>query len=76
MTITFKKQSDYGINSTRLNVYSNRRLIGYCGPESREAVKERCFAAVTPINEWNNCFSIKLKKEFGLPLRTNTMAIY
>ena len=66
MTITFKKQSAFGIKSARLNVYSNRRLIGYCGPESREAVKERCFAAVTPINNWQGRFSVQLKKEFGI----------
>ena len=66
MSITFKKQSAFGIKSNRLNVYSNHRLIGYCGPESKEAVSNRCFAAVTPINNWQCRFSVQLKKEFGI----------
>jgi hypothetical protein len=56
-SFTFKDQSIFGINSTKKNVYSKGRLIGYC---------DKDYYHFKPVDGWKNRFSINLMKQLKL----------
>lgn len=71
--ITFRKQSDFGLKTDELNVYSNKRIIGYCRPEHKLKAKNHDFTYLTPIQDWDLNFSPALKRRMLADLKARPL---
>lgn len=66
MRFTTKNQSDLGVKSNTVFVYSRKRLVGYVDNSKLSSFLSGEYSLLEPVCGWRNTFSQSLKIELGL----------